>query len=206
MWYVFDEHKNLADKDNLPVIYTAGETYIFDDIETYCLLGTADSDRPLFVDKNHDLSYYFAGSDFLDKRESSTVINTTNKYGYEWGGYGTETGIQDTSIGAGLNNTNQLISKNLQPRTSGWWVVWNKINEFRQSHSDKWFVPSEDELNLIYENRSNLSNLSLSTNAYYWSSSEISSSYAYGRDFSGGYRVDTFKYFHYFRARLCYTL
>lgn len=205
MWYVFNKHKNLADKDN---VYTAGETYIFDGVEVYCLLGTGEADHPLFVDKNHDLSYYVNGSDWVDSSDYDTSPGT---YGYEWGGYGTETGIQDTAVGTGLSNTNQLISKNLQPDTSGWYVVWDKVNEFRQSHSDKWFVPSQDELNLVYENRSSLNNLSLNVNHFYWSSSEYSSGTACKRTalcqyFGSGYQDFYSKFIHFIRSRLCYTI
>ena len=204
MWYIFDEHKNIADKDNLP--YYKGETYTFDGIEVYCLLGTADTDHPLFVDKNHDLSYYFAGSDYVDESEDIEVINTTNKYGYEWGGYNITTGITTTAVGTGLSNTNSLIEMNLQPNTSSWYVVWGKIKEFRESHSNQWFLPSEDELNLIYKARSNLSNLSTSTCPFYWSSSEYSPNFAWRIGFSGGSQNGVNKAGHNSRVRLCYTI
>lgn len=152
------------------------------------------------VDKNHDLSYYVNRSDWVDSEDYKTSPGT---FGYEWGGYRTETGIQDTTIGTGLNNTNQLISKNLQPYTSGWYVVWDKIEEFRQSHSDKWFLPSKDELNLIYEARNNLSNLSLNKSAGYWSSSEATMSLVWRQLFNDGSQNDLHKNTHSFRSRLC---
>ena len=203
MWYVFNEHRNIADKDNL---YYKGETYTFDGVEVYCLLGTGEAGGPLFVDKNHDLSYYFAGSDYMDESESDSAINITNKYGYEWGDMGIITGITDRAVGTGLSNTNSLIAKNLQPETSGWYVVWDKIKEFRQNHSDNWFLPSLEELYLIYEARSNLSNLSTSTQTYYWSSSEGSSAAARAQNFASGNRGFSNKNNHSDRSRLCYTI
>ena len=155
------------------------------------------------VDKSHDLSFYVKGSDYVN---SSDYNQSPGTYGYEWGGYNTTTGITNTEVGTGLSNTNALIGMNLQPNTSGWWVVWNKVVEFRQSHSDKWFVPSKDELNLIYSNKSNLSNLSLNTNPYYWSSSENSSSAAWFQDFSSGVQSIYYKNDHYNRVRLCCLL
>ena len=206
MWYVFDEHRNLADKDNLP--YMKGETYIFDDIETYCLLGTADTDHPLFVDKNHDLSYYLAGSDYVDETDSPNIISITNKYGYEWGGYKVETGIQDTAVGTGLSNTNSLIEMNLQPDAG--YVVWDKIKEFRETRSSSWFLPSKDELNLIYEARNNLSGLTTindgSKSPYYWSSSELFSDYAWYQHFGNGTQYTGGKWYRIRRSRLCYTI
>ena len=210
MWYVFDEHRNLADKDSSIVtgIYKQGETCTFDGIEVYCLLGSADTDHPLFVDKNHDLSYYFAGDDFLNTSESMDAINSTAKYGYEWGGQDIKTGVTATTVGSGLSNTNSLIELNLQPFTPDWHVVWDKVNEFRQSHSNNWFVPSLDELDLIYENRANLSNIStvLSGYPYYWSSSEASSHYAWYQYFGSGGQNSFTKAGANSRVRLCYTI
>ena len=200
MWYVFDEHKNIADKDN---IYTAGSTYIFDNIEVYCLLGTGEADHPLFVDKNHDLSYYINGSDWVDSNDSGRNPGT---FGYEWGGYNTVIRRTATAVGTGLSNTNLLIGSNLQPETEGWYVVWDKIKEFRQSHSDNWFLPSRDELNLIYEARSNLNNLSLNTNSSYWSSSAYSSTSAWEQDFSSGSQGGVSRRYNSVRSRLCYTI
>lgn len=206
MWYVFDEYKNIADKDNAP--YMAGSTYVFDGVEVYCLLGSSDTDHPLFVDKNHDLSYYFAGSDYVDESEAPWAINTTNKYGYEWGGYNVEIGTA-TTIGSGLDNTNNLIQRGLSPSTSGWYVVWDKIKEFRQDHSANWFLPSKDELDLIYKARSNLSGVTTDSakNPYYWSSSEYSSRQAWYQDFlSVSSQYYNSKINHSSRSRLCYTL
>lgn len=156
------------------------------------------------VDKNHDLSYYVKGSDYVDSNDYNQFPGT---FGYEWGGYNTETGIQDTAVGTGLTNTNALIGMNLQPSSSsGWWVVWGKLNEFRQSHSNKWFVPSKDELNLVYENRLNLSNLSLNIYSNYWSSSEYTASNSYLQSSHDGDQFSRIKSSHYTRVRLCCLL
>lgn len=195
-----------------------GDTVTLDEIEVYVFAakdedGTWNSDAGatgveyIGVDKNHDLSYYFAGSDYTDESESADVINTDNKYGYEWGGYLTETGITATDIGTGLSNTNSLIEMNLQPVTEEWYVVWDKIKEFRETRSSLWFLPSKEELNLIYKIRSNLSGLTTinddGKNPYYWSSSEYNSSRAWGRRFNAGYMDFYYKDRHRYRSRLC---
>ena len=165
----------------------------------------AEGTQCIAVDKNHDLSYYVKGSDYVDSNDYETSPGT---FGYEWGGYNTETGITNTEVGTGLANTNALIEMNLQPRTSGWWVVWDKVEEFRQSHSDKWFVPSKDELNLIYQQISNLNNISTSSSGYpyYWSSSERSSHFAWFQSFISGNQDYDLKLNHYYRVRLCCLL
>lgn len=132
------------------------------------------------VDRNHDLSYYLEGDDFVNvgMNNSAGLGEGKPKYGYEWGGNSIITGVFATAVGTGLANTESLIKMNLLPDTADWPVLWNKVEEFRQSHSDKWFVPSHDELVLVLQQKANLINVSDSHGGspYYWSSSEISAS------------------------------
>ena len=76
--------------------------------------------------------------------------NSNGVYRFQWGGYGTETGIRNYEIGNGLSNTNALIAMNLQS-TDGTPTVWDAITEFRSTHSDRWFVPCEKEVGLLKE-------------------------------------------------------
>ena len=76
--------------------------------------------------------------------------NSNGVYRFQWGGYGTETGIRNYEIGNGLSNTNALITMNLQS-TDGTPTVWDAITEFRSTHSDRWFVPCRDEVALLKE-------------------------------------------------------
>ena len=122
------------------------------------------------------------------------------------GGYNQNVGGTSTSIGTGLTNTKNLISKNLTPNTSGWRVLWDMVEQFRSSHSNAWFVPSLQELNQVYPQRSYLENLSTSTNYYNWASSENHSDVAYIVNFSIGNSSNYYKYGHYFRSRLCFYL
>ena len=183
------------------VCIKAGNAYAIDSI--YLLDLPHGGDTPIFVDKNHDLSYYVKGSDYVDSSDYNVSPGT---FGYEWGGYNTTTSITNTAVGTGLSNTNALIGMNLQPDTSGWWVVWDKVMDFRSSYGHNWFVPSKDELNLVYENKANLNNLSLNTNPYYWSSSEYSSSYAWSQYFNSGSQNGNNKYILNRRVRLCRQL
>ena len=183
--------------------YNVGDTVTLDGVESL-IIYKADTEQEwgqyIVVDKNHDLCYYFLGNDFVDDNDYEN-----NKWGYEWGGYGTFTKITDQPIGTGLSNTNSLILMNLEPYYDGWEVVWNKITEFRaQLNSDKWFLPSKDELDLIYDNRGSLSNLSLSTRFYYWSSTEdTNGAFACSQSFGKGSQSLGTKYEHYLRCRLC---
>ena len=87
--------------------------------------------------------------------------------------------------------------------TEDWYLLWDKVVEFRQSYSDKWFVPSLNELLEVYNRRSYLENLSTSTNPYYWANSEYDSYNACSVNFSNGRDYNYGKYDHSLRSRLC---
>lgn len=100
----------------------------------------------------------------------SYVTYSNGNQQFQWGGYGTATGITATDIGIGLANTNSLIAMNLQS-SDGAPTVWDALKEFRASHSDRWFIPSKEESSLYIEN-------------VYWTSSEVTSQNAYTRNTS----------------------
>lgn len=156
--------------------------------------------KSIFVDKNHDLSYYIYENDWKNSINYNVFPGT---FGYEWGGYGIETGTTAADIGTGLSNTNFLIEMDLQPKIEGWYVVWDKIKEFRTFHSNNWFLPSKDELSLIYKARLNLNNLSSSIDPYYWSSSERSSTSVWCHTFYDGSQLGSGKLDRNTRTRLC---
>ncbi len=71
-------------------------------------------------------------------------------------------------------------------------AVWGSAKTWCSSYGTDWYLPTLDELKLIYNNKSTI-NSTLSANGYttlgtgyYWSSTEYGSSYAYLLDFSNG--------------------
>lgn len=62
---------------------------------------------------------------------------------------------------------------------------------------DDWFLPSKDELNLIYKNLKRQSKGSLADSAY-WSSSESSGSYAWLQYFDDGYQSSVYRYIDFY--------
>lgn len=192
--------------------HSVGDTVVLDGIESVIIYDNgseADWGRYICVDKNHDLSYYISGSDYVDEAKSGFVIDTENKYGYEWGFYNSQLPFASNSsnhvIGKGLETTNVIISNKdtTTTETEDWYLLWDKVVEFRQSYSDKWFVPSLNELLEVYNRRSYLENLSTSTNPYYWSNSEYDSYNACSVNFSNGRDYNYTKYDHSLRSRLC---
>ena len=105
--------------------------------------------------------------------------DSNGKYMLQWGGYGTATGITETAIGTGLTNTNALLAMNLQS-TDGTPTIWDAITEFRNTHSDRWFIASRDEG--VEQKRQGYSDI--------WTSSEYDSSNAY-RTFDYGSKYNS---------------
>lgn len=69
--------------------------------------------------------------------------------------------------------------------------MWKGVNDFRSAHSDKWFVPSANELiSYIYPYVSSLSDDTTTGGGFngsgFWSSSEISDTRSYRISLKGG--------------------
>ena len=100
-----------------------------------------------------------------------------------------------TSIGTGKSNTNVIVSQlynspcNSNPQTGAANIC----------HQNGWFLPSKDELQEMYINRTVINSTALSNggtifiNDEYWSSSEDSQHGAWGTDFSDGYQPRPYK-------------
>ncbi len=97
---------------------------------------------------------------------------------YVWGP-STDAGTSE-SIGSGKKNTELIAESRIGKDT-----VSRGVKEFRQGGKNDWFVPSMEELNLMYENLylNGVGNFSDKT---YWSSSEIGLSKAYYINFRTG--------------------
>lgn len=90
----------------------------------------------------------------------------------EWGRQNTSEGIEETSVGYGLPNTEAMLPKYGGNSSYIWQLVQNKRNV---TDGKKWFVPSRDELDIVYENKDIIVDAggdSFPTDKY-WSSSEV---------------------------------
>ena len=137
----------------IPDNCAVGDTVILDGIECRCVdtgvtIQGSDLTR-IAVDKNYDLGYY---QKYVGITQGGTEISQIRQW--RWGGYGTELGNTSKEIGYGLQNTINCLA-NLVNYTKGTYtetnydgypLLWQGVNDFRASHSDKWFVPSANEL------------------------------------------------------------
>jgi hypothetical protein len=106
-----------------------------------------------------------------------------------WGGYGTavESGT-GTAIGTGSSNTQKIVATfgNAEPYESKTDYAAKLCADYRGGGYDDWFLPSKDELNLMYQNLK-VQNLGGVSDDVYWSSSEYNTG-AWGQGFSDGYQ------------------
>lgn len=189
--YAFDEHKNKVafngDTDipvtvpmQLPdgsiIFYDRGEQY-----GEYLLFGDEVMRQSEGVDDGTDDSQNWRYL-ICDK---SDLDNGT----FKWGPDSTNEGLTGTAIGVGLPNTEAMIAK-YGDNDIYWWKL---IKEKRDSTGLDWFMPSKDELDMMYDNRTVITGQGgdvFKTDTYYYSSSEVDKYYAWIQNFSNGSQGD----------------
>ena len=105
----------------------------------------------------------------------------------EWGcnGYNIS-GADGTAIGDGIQNTTDIV---LGCSTNN--IAAKLCMDLSQNSYNDWFLPSKNEVFQLYYNLhlKGLGNFKL-INAFYWSSSEVNSSYAWAKDFGTGNNIN----------------
>ena len=148
---------------------------------------TSGDDWRYIICEEYDLNHYETGLGTGGVEEAYS--------GKQWGIYGQRDSDTADVIGTGKDNTDYLIG-----RYNSDTYLWYYVNQHRTNTSKDWCVPSKDELNVLYENLTQIGNFSTST-PYYWSSSEYSSSNAWRQYFSDGAQNGTLKNSTNYRVR-----
>ena len=107
--------------------------------------------------------------------------------GIQWynGSY-TTTGATGTAIGTGQTNTSAIVNN----QGAGSYAA-QLCNDYTNAdtgtgvYSD-WYLPSKDELNKLYQNKTAVGGFAETSYSVYWSSSEYSSYIAWGQFFISG--------------------
>ena len=147
--------------------------------------GTGPAGGYIFYDKGS----YSDGWRYLEAAPPST--EWTDK---EWGSYGTFIGGTETGIGTGQSNTNTIVTwLNSHSETDRAAQVCDAL--IYGGYSD-WFLPSKDELNLMYINLK-VFGVGGFADSSYWSSSEGVAYEAWGQDFNDGDQNYALKGFTY---------
>ena len=109
----------------------------------------------------------------------------------EWGCYGTTIGGTSTDIGTGAANTAAIVAG-----CSETGIAARICDELVLNGYSDWFLPSKDELDLMYENLK-LNGIGGFADGNYWSSSESSFGTAWIQNFNNGYQNNHSKPNHY---------
>ena len=137
---------------------------------------------------------------FLDGQGGGLVAAPVDlSSGLRWhNGPYTTTGATATGVGNGKANTARIVSSQGAGNYAAARCAKLSLGGFKD-----WFLPSKDELDLMYRNLKKAGRGGFGS-AWYWSSSERSSLYAWGQDFDGGrqgnYREDNLIYVRAVRA------
>ena len=119
-------------------------------------------------------------------------VATTADTGYtNWGCDSTSiSGADGTAIGTGNQNTIDIVAG-----CSGFSFAAKVCADLTEGGYSDWYLPSKDELNKLYLNRTAIGGFS---GGVYWSSSEVSSTNAWYQNFSDGGQVSLVKFVNLF--------
>ncbi|GHT80490.1 hypothetical protein FACS189467_2750 [Bacteroidia bacterium] len=126
---------------------------------------------------------------FYDKFNSAggwrylEVAPASTEQTMEWGLYNATLGSTQTGLGAGKQNTQRIAEKLHEKNEYGRAGEFCELLEY--DGYDDWFLPSKDELNLVYQNLK-VKGIGSFRGDVYWSSSEDGWAYAWYQNFSNG--------------------
>ena len=116
---------------------------------------------------------------YIDGTGQHGLIAATSDIGSaQWGCLGTSVNYTGNAIGTGKTNTTKIV--NGCPEAGNAARICDEL--VLNGYSD-WFLPSKDELNQMYLQKSVIGGF---TSSYYWTSSESITGYASFQDFSNG--------------------
>jgi hypothetical protein len=107
--------------------------------------------------------------------------DTTNLVNAQWGGYGTSVSETDTAIGTGQENTAAIVAR--LGELDGSSKAAQRCAASSKGGFNDWFLPSKDELNLMYSKKDSIGGFSIN---WYWSSSETDANNAWAQQFDTG--------------------
>jgi len=108
-------------------------------------------------------------------------VDQSNKFDTEWGCYKKSIpGAKGTGIGTGKSNTEAIVKSCGEAK-----IAAKLCTAYRGGGKSDWFLPSKDELNLMYKNL-HVKGVGGFADYYYWSSSVNDEVSAWGQDFYNG--------------------
>jgi hypothetical protein len=144
--------------------------------------GTGYGDQVSFTTMSFAIGQAYGGGIifYLDGTGQHGLISATSDQNPrpQWGCYGTSIPGTSTAIGTGQANTTLIVNGCSEAGRAA-----RICNDLVLGGYDDWFLPSKDELNLMYAQKAAIGGFH---NNYYWSSSEYSANYAWDMNFTDG--------------------
>jgi len=114
------------------------------------------------------------------------VCASSDQLTSQWGCFGTNISGTSTAFGTGMANTMAIVNGCSQRP-----IAASVCNDLVLNGYDDWYLPSRDELSMMY-NSLRTQNLGNFQNSWYWSSSQSSSGNAWSMNLSNGNTSDYF--------------
>ena len=152
-----------------------------------------DVNDPLAIGDTHQGGIVF----YLDGNGGGLIAAPSDQSSAAWGCYGQTIGGTSSAVGTGAANTTAIVSE-----CSETFYAAALARAYTGGGYTDWFLPSQDELNLMYENIGQgnvlgLGNVGNFAEYYYWSSTELNYTYARRQLFGNGLISPYDKYFAY---------
>jgi hypothetical protein len=130
---------------------------------------------------------------YLDGSGGGLIAAPSDQTNAAWGCYGQSIGGTSSALGTGAANTTAIVSGCSETA-----IAAKICEDYTDGTYSDWFLPSKDELNLMYENIgqgnvSGLGNVGNFASTYYWSSTEYDSDRAWLQYFANGGQYDNVK-------------
>jgi len=129
---------------------------------------------------------------YLDGNGGGLIAAPSDQSSAAWGCYGQSIGGTSSAVGTGAANTTAIVSGCSESA-----IAARICADLTLGGYTDWFLPSKDELNQMYINKTTLEGVSGFTafSDYYWSSTEYDNDFAWFQYFSFGGQYVTEKYF-----------
>jgi len=126
-----------------------------------------------------DKGVFSGGWRYLETAPAETEFSA------QWGAYNQDVPGTGTAVGSGKRNAQIIVERLKQLKESV--RAAQLCTSLNFDGFTDWFLPSRDELDLMYKNLRQ-KGLGGFSNNWYWSSSQSSNKYTWGQDFSNGYQ------------------
>ena len=130
---------------------------------------------------------------YLDGNGGGLIAADSDQSSAQWGCYEQSIGGTSSAVGTGAANTTAIVSGCSETA-----IAARICADLTLGGYTDWFLPSKDELNLMYDNigpgdELGLGNVGDFDDDYYWSSTEQVGSFAWAQNFADGYQGGLYK-------------